>query len=70
MKEAATACAPAVPVERLEVRAYQVPTDGPGGVESDGTLTWHDTTCVVVHVSRGRPGRASATRTATSRSPT
>ncbi len=53
MKEAATACAPAVPVERLEVRAYQVPTDGPGGVESDGTLTWHDTTCVVVPVSGG-----------------
>ena len=25
MKEAPPACAPAIPVERLEVRAYQVP---------------------------------------------
>lgn len=53
MKEAPPACALAIPVERLEVRAYQVPTDGPGGMESDGTLTWHDTTCVVVLVSGG-----------------
>ena len=38
-------------VERLEVRAYEVPTDGPGGTESDGTLEWESTTCVVVTAS-------------------
>lgn len=43
----------AVPVERLEVRAYQIPTDGPAGKESDGTLEWSSTTCVVVEASAG-----------------
>lgn len=38
----------AVPVERIEVLAYTVPTDGPEGKESDGTLEWDSTTCVVV----------------------
>ena len=33
MKEATSACEPAVPVERLEVRVYQIPTDGAGGTE-------------------------------------
>jgi L-alanine-DL-glutamate epimerase-like enolase superfamily enzyme len=42
-----------VPVESVEVRAYQVPTDGPDGKESDGTLEWGSTTCVVVRVSGG-----------------
>ena len=51
--EKAPGCAPAVPVERLEVRAYQFPTDGPGGLESDGTFTWRDTTCVVVQAAGG-----------------
>lgn len=37
-----------VPIESLEVRAYEVPTDGPDGKESDGTLEWGSTTCVVV----------------------
>jgi hypothetical protein len=40
-----------VPVERVEVRAYQIPTDGPDGKESDGTLEWDATTCVVVLAS-------------------
>jgi L-alanine-DL-glutamate epimerase-like enolase superfamily enzyme len=42
-----------VPVERLEVLAYEVPTDGPDGKESDGTLEWASTTCVVVRASAG-----------------
>ena len=37
-----------VPVQRIEVLAYQIPTDGPDGKESDGTLEWDSTTCVVV----------------------
>jgi Mandelate racemase / muconate lactonizing enzyme, N-terminal domain len=37
--EKAPGCAPAVPVGRFEVWAYQFPTDGPGGLESDGTFT-------------------------------
>jgi L-alanine-DL-glutamate epimerase-like enolase superfamily enzyme len=35
-------------VARAEVLAYRFPTDGPGGVEADGTLTWSHTTLVVV----------------------
>jgi L-alanine-DL-glutamate epimerase-like enolase superfamily enzyme len=35
-------------VERIEVSAYTVPTDGPDGEESDGTLTWDSTTMIVV----------------------
>jgi L-alanine-DL-glutamate epimerase-like enolase superfamily enzyme len=40
-------------VERLEVSAYRIPTDGPGGQESDGTLMWDSTTCIVVAASGG-----------------
>ena len=40
-------------VERLEVAAYTVPTDGPDGEEADGTLTWKSTTLVVVHAHAG-----------------
>ncbi|MGH7718480.1 MAG: enolase C-terminal domain-like protein [Gemmatimonadaceae bacterium] len=40
----------AAPVERVDVSAYAVPTDGP---ESDGTFEWHSTTLVVVEVSAG-----------------
>jgi L-alanine-DL-glutamate epimerase-like enolase superfamily enzyme len=40
-----------VPVERAEVLAYEIPTDGPEGRESDGTLEWDSTTCVVVLAS-------------------
>src|SRR5205807_5054414 len=35
-----------VPVETLEVAAFTVPTDAP---EADGTLSWDQTTIVVVH---------------------
>lgn len=37
-------------VERVDVSAYEVPTDAP---ESDGTLAWTSTTIVVVEVSGG-----------------
>src|SRR5919201_6911804 len=37
-------------VERLELSAYEVPTDEP---ESDGTLEWDSTTIVVVEVAAG-----------------
>lgn len=39
-----------VPLERLEVSAYTVPTDAP---EADGTLEWNSTTLVVVEPSAG-----------------
>ena len=39
-----------VAVERLEVSAYEVPTDQP---ESDGTLEWDSTTLVLVEVAGG-----------------
>ncbi len=42
-----------VPIEGLEVLAYEVPTDGPDGRESDGTLEWSSTTCIVVVVRAG-----------------
>jgi L-alanine-DL-glutamate epimerase-like enolase superfamily enzyme len=41
---------PEASVGRLEVGAYEVPTDRP---ESDGTLTWEATTIVVVHAHAG-----------------
>lgn len=40
-------------IERVEVGAYTVPTDGPDGEESDGTLTWASTTIVIVEVHAG-----------------
>lgn len=40
----------AVPVERLDVSAYTIPTDAP---ESDGTLRWDSTTIVVVEANGG-----------------
>ena len=39
-----------VPIERIEVSAYTIPTDAP---ESDGTLEWHATTLVLVQASGG-----------------
>ena len=46
-----------VPVERIDVLAYVIPTDGPDGKESDGTLEWDSTTCIVVLASAaGRTG--------------
>jgi L-alanine-DL-glutamate epimerase-like enolase superfamily enzyme len=39
-----------IPVKRLEVSTYTVPTDFP---ESDGTLEWHSTTLVLVEAQAG-----------------
>ena len=39
-----------IPIDRLDVSAYRVPTDFP---ESDGTATWSATTIVVVHAHGG-----------------
>jgi L-alanine-DL-glutamate epimerase-like enolase superfamily enzyme len=38
------------PIEKLEVSAYTIPTDGP---ESDGTIEWDNTTIVVVEAEAG-----------------
>ncbi|WP_249714666.1 enolase C-terminal domain-like protein [Rhizomonospora bruguierae] len=43
---AGTASSPAI--ERLDVHAFTVPTDGPDGLEQDATLTWDSTTMVLV----------------------
>jgi L-alanine-DL-glutamate epimerase-like enolase superfamily enzyme len=40
-------------IESLEVSAFQVPTDGPEGEETDGTLVWSSTTLVVVEARAG-----------------
>src|SRR6266540_4155921 len=40
----------AAAIERVEVRAYRIPTDQS---ESDGTYRWDSTTLVVVHVFAG-----------------
>ena len=45
-----TAARPQVPIERLAVTAFAVPTDAP---ESDGTLEWDSTTLVVVELEAG-----------------
>ncbi len=39
-----------VPIDRVDVSAYLIPTDFP---ESDGTLEWHHTTLVVVEAQAG-----------------
>ncbi|HET8700740.1 MAG TPA: enolase C-terminal domain-like protein [Nitrococcus sp.] len=39
-----------VPIEKLEVSAYKIPTDYP---EADGTLSWDSTTMVLVRVHGG-----------------
>jgi len=45
---------PSVSIERVEVAAYEVPTDAP---ESDGTLAWDSTTMVLVQVhAAGKTG--------------
>jgi L-alanine-DL-glutamate epimerase-like enolase superfamily enzyme len=41
---------PEQPVTSIEVSAYTIPTDAP---EADGTLTWQETTIVVVHAYSG-----------------
>jgi L-alanine-DL-glutamate epimerase-like enolase superfamily enzyme len=42
-----------VPVEQVRVHAFTVPTDGPDGSESDGTLDWDSTTLVLVEARAG-----------------
>jgi len=51
--EPASAAGGPIPIERLELLAYEFPTDGPDGKEADGTLEWDSTTMVVVHVHAG-----------------
>jgi L-alanine-DL-glutamate epimerase-like enolase superfamily enzyme len=40
-------------IDGLDVAAYTIPTDGPDGKETDGTLEWSSTTIVVVEISAG-----------------
>lgn len=42
-----------VPIERLDVSAYTVPTEEP---ESDGTFSWDATSVVVVEADAGGLG--------------
>jgi L-alanine-DL-glutamate epimerase-like enolase superfamily enzyme len=42
-----------IPIERIELLAYEIPTDGPDGKEADGTLEWDSTTMVVVCIHAG-----------------
>ncbi|NVI87805.1 enolase C-terminal domain-like protein [Actinomadura sp. BRA 177] len=42
-----------VEVENVTVHAFEVPTDGPDGLEEDGTLQWDSTTMVLVEVRAG-----------------
>ncbi|MFC4852778.1 enolase C-terminal domain-like protein [Actinophytocola glycyrrhizae] len=42
-----------VTVDAVRVHAFTVPTDGPDGRESDGTLEWDSTTMVLVEVDGG-----------------
>ncbi|MFJ8547000.1 enolase C-terminal domain-like protein [Streptomyces sp. NPDC093586] len=41
------------PVDAVDVHAFDVPTDGPDGIEQDGTLEWGSTTLVLVRVHAG-----------------
>ena len=41
------------PIERMTVSAFEIPTDGPEGKESDGTLEWSSTTMVLVELRHG-----------------
>ena len=44
-------------VDRVDVHAFTVPTDGPDGAEQDGTMTWSSTTLVLVTArADGRTG--------------
>ncbi|MEV4005599.1 enolase C-terminal domain-like protein [Actinomadura sp. NPDC049753] len=40
-------------VDGVRVHAFEVPTDGPGGGEEDGTLRWDSTTLVLVEAHAG-----------------
>ena len=41
------------PIHQMSVHAFEIPTDGPGGKEADGTLEWSSTTLVVVELHHG-----------------
>ncbi|HEY8456490.1 MAG TPA: enolase C-terminal domain-like protein [Actinopolymorphaceae bacterium] len=44
-------------IEHVAVHAFEIPTDGPGGTEQDGTMEWTSTTMVLVEVhARGEIG--------------
>ncbi|MEU4656442.1 enolase C-terminal domain-like protein [Streptomyces sp. NPDC023723] len=40
-------------IDGVDIHAFEVPTDGPGGREQDGTLEWDATTLVLVRVHAG-----------------
>ncbi|MFR0357345.1 enolase C-terminal domain-like protein [Streptomyces sediminimaris] len=40
-------------IDAVDVHAFELPTDGPDGKESDGTLEWDSTTMVLVRVHAG-----------------
>ncbi|MFD1657486.1 enolase C-terminal domain-like protein [Streptomyces caeni] len=40
-------------IDSVDVHAFEVPTDGPEGMEQDGTLEWDSTTMVLVRVHAG-----------------
>ncbi|MFJ8079378.1 enolase C-terminal domain-like protein [Streptomyces sp. NPDC096205] len=40
-------------VDAVDVDAFEVPTDGPGGREQDGTMEWDSTTMILVRVHAG-----------------
>lgn len=40
-------------IDSVDVHAFEVPTDGPNGMEEDGTLEWDSTTMVLVQVHAG-----------------
>lgn len=45
--------APEWTIDAVDVHAFDIPTDGPGGREQDGTLEWDSTTAVLVRVRSG-----------------
>ncbi|GAA5113833.1 enolase C-terminal domain-like protein [Haloechinothrix salitolerans] len=51
--DTSVAAATETPIDAVEVHAFTLPTDGPGGVEQDGTLEWDSTTMVLVVLQGG-----------------
>jgi len=50
MPEGDAACSKGIPIERIGVSAFTLPTDGP---EADGTFGWDSTTMVLVEAAAG-----------------
>ena len=42
-----------IPVENVAVHAFEIPVDGPDGMEQDGTLSWSSTVLVLVEATAG-----------------